>query len=144
MNKKTSKKLVRAKISGTVIGLIIGTVVSLWTLTRNWDSYQTFNLYYSAGDKTKYTGYYSIDRSVDVAVYQETGNSSMKYTFYYARRGASKWTTIKSGVKFKSNGQSKTTLIGTYSGGRFRDVRIKGYKTAGTNKASKVCGYLGY
>lgn len=138
------KKIFSARIKGTLIGILAGAIVSLVTLTANWSHNETFDLPFAKGVATRYSNYYSISASCDVAAYQASGNSSMKYTFYYKKRTASKWTTIRSAVSFAKNGESNIRVLGNYPGAVFQDVQIKVYKTQGTGTYSKICGYIGY
>lgn len=141
---KKTKRTTSARIVGTIAGIVVGAIISLVCLTGNWDHYEEFSLAFSKGTATKYSDYYSISSSCDVAAYQSSGTSSMKYTFYYKNRSKSQWNTIKSGVTFKKNGEDNTIILGNYPGATFLDVQIKGYKTAGTDTYSKICGFIGY
>ncbi|MPW26369.1 hypothetical protein GC105_11275 [Alkalibaculum sp. M08DMB] len=136
-----NNEILSARAWGIIIG-IVGIIIGVIFATYNWSAYAEANLTFPANTQTRYSDYLNIGSSVDVAAAQDYGSTSCKYNVYYMKRGASQWTTIKNGLNFSRNDSAK--VIGSYSAGKFRDVRIKGYKTYGTSSSSKLLVYVGW
>ena len=131
----------------TIISIIVGVVGIAASLisTYNWSNQAVCTLTFAKDVQTKYTDYYDIGESCDVALYQNSGSSSCKYKIYYMKRNGSKWNQIgNKEYSFSKNGDDYAKVIGSYSASAWLDVRVKGYKTAGTSAKSEITVIIGY